>query len=178
MAKKSGRKTLARLTIGTGGRKPEVEALSVVLQPTPGRDAMALARDIMRRARLTGWKLSPVLEDGTEVEFLPPRRGVTVARAWEKTHALRDQPEVADADPMFRYLAPENAPRRSVKTSGGKGTDDSATNTDFEWSLRKANVLEAWRLFGAQPPGAGVQVSSGFMHCWRYDSFCGSRARK
>ena len=90
--------------------------------------------------------------------MLPPPRGVTVARAWELTHALRDQPEVADADPMFRYLVPENAPRRSVKASGGKSTDDPATNTDFEWSLRKANVLEAWRLFGAQPPGAGVQV--------------------
>ena len=158
MAKKSGRKRLARLTIGTGGRQPEVEALSVVLQATPGRDTTALARDIMRRVKLTGWKLSPVLEDGTEVELLPPPRGVSVARAWELTHALRDQPEVADADPMFRYLAPENAPRRGVKASGGQRPDDPATGTDFEWSLRKANVLEAWRLFGAQPPGAGVQV--------------------
>lgn len=158
MAKKPGRKTLARLTIRAGGRQPEVEALSVVLQPTPGRDATALARDLMRRVKLRGWKLSPVLEDGTEVELLPPPRGVTVARAWELAHALRDQPEVAEAGPMFRYLAPENAPRRSVRAFGGTGTDDPATNTDFEWSLRKANVLEAWRLFGARPPGAGVQV--------------------
>ena len=156
--KKSGRKTLARLAIGTSGRQPEVEALSLVLQPTPGRDATALARDVMRRMKLAGWKLSPVLEDGTEVELLPPRRGVSVARAWELTYALRDQPEVAAADPMFRYLAPENAPRRGIKKSGASSTDDPATNTDFEWSLRKANVLEAWRLFGARPPGAGVQV--------------------
>src|SRR5688572_13012402 len=130
--KKSGRKTLARLAIGTGGRQPEVEALSLVLQPTPGRDATALGRDVMRRLKLAGWKLSPVLEDGTEVELLPPPRGVSVARAWELTYAARDQPEVAAADPMFRYLAPENAPRRGIKKSGAGSTDDPATNTDFE----------------------------------------------
>jgi hypothetical protein len=46
--KKPARKTLARLAIGTGGRQPEVEALSLLLQPTPGRDATALARASIR----------------------------------------------------------------------------------------------------------------------------------
>jgi serine protease len=160
MAKRPGQSgkrgsTRLRLT-ASGGRQPHVEALSVVLQPTPGRDGTAL--DLMRRVKLTGWRLSPVLEDASEVELLPPPRGVSVARAWDLTHALRDQPEVAEADPMFRYLVPENAAPRARKASGSGGKDDPATDTDFEWSLRKANVLEAWRLFGAQLPGAGVQV--------------------
>ena len=90
--------------------------------------------------------------------MLPPARTVSVGRAWDLTYAFRDQPEVVYAAPMFRYLVPENAPGRARKQSGRGSTDDPATDTDYEWSLVKANVLEAWRLFGARPPGAGVQV--------------------
>ncbi len=122
--------TRLRLT-ASGGRQPQVEALSVVLQPTPGRDGTALARHLMRRVKLTGWRLSPVLEDATEIELLPPPRGVSVARAWDLTHALRDQPEVAEADPMFRYLVPENATPRGRKASGSGGKDDPATEHRF-----------------------------------------------
>ena len=49
-------------------------------------------------------------------------------------------------------------PIARAKCPAGGSTDDPATDTDFEWSLVKANVLEAWRLFGARPPGAGVRV--------------------
>jgi len=65
---------------------------------------------------------------------------------------------VTHAAPLFRYLVPENAERRGRKASGDGAADDPATDTDYEWSLRKANVLEAWKLFGARPPGEGVQV--------------------
>ena len=58
---------------------------------------------------------------------------------------------------MFRYLVPENAPVVR-KASGGRPTDDPATDTEYDWSLRTANVLQAWRLFGPRLPGAGVQV--------------------
>jgi serine protease len=139
-------------------RQPKLEALSVVLARTPGRDPAGLVRTLTRRLGLTGWKVEPVVEDGTEVEILPPARGVSVARAWDLTYAFRDQPEVAYASPMFSYLVPENAPGRGRKASSRGSSDDPATDTDYEWSLVKANVLEAWRLFGARPPGAGVQV--------------------
>jgi serine protease len=139
-------------------RQPKLEALSIVLAQTPGRDSKALVRTLMRRIRLDGWTVEPVVEDGTEVEMVPPPRGVSVARGWNLTHALRDQPEVAYAAPMFRYLVPENAPVRARKASSGRSQDDPATNKDYEWSLVKANVLEAWRLFGARLPGAGVHV--------------------
>ncbi len=83
---------------------------------------------------------------------------MSVKRAWDLTYALRDQPEVAHAAPMFRYLVPENRTDRSRKAAGHGGTHDPATNTDYEWSLAKTRVLDAWRLFGARRPGAGVHV--------------------
>jgi len=139
-------------------RQPKLEALSVVLAKAPGRDPAALARTLTRRIGLDGWKIEPVVDDYTEVEIVPPPRGVSIARAWDLTYALRDQPEVTYASPMFRYLVPENAPVRARRASGRSSGDDPATDTDYEWSLVSANVLEAWRLFGAQPPGSGVQV--------------------
>lgn len=163
MAKRQRRSARAksairRRTLAGGDRQPVLEALSVVLQPAPGRDALALARQIARRVRLNDWRVESVVENGTEVEMVPRKRSIGVARAWGLTYALRDQPEVAHAEPMFRYLVPENAPPVVRKASGGGRTDDPATDTEYDWSLRKANVLEAWRLFGPRLPGAGVQV--------------------
>jgi thermitase len=89
--------------------------------------------------------------------MVPPNRRIGAARAWDLTYALRDQPEVVHAEPMFRYLVPENAPGVRKASSDGGG-DDPATDTEYDWSLRKTNVLDAWRLFGATAPGAGVQV--------------------
>jgi serine protease len=149
----------SRLSVRTSaGRQPKLEALSVLLDLTPGRDAHALARALARRLRLTDWRIELVTNDGVEWEIVPPSRNVGAPRAWDLTYALRAQPEVTHAAPLFRYLVPENAERRGRKASGGGAADDPATDTDYEWSLRKANVLEAWKLFGARPPGEGVQV--------------------
>jgi thermitase len=98
--------------------------------------------------------------------MVPPHKRTGIARAWDLTYALRDQPEVVHAEPMFRYLVPENAARLR-KASGGGSPDDPATDGEYDWSLRKANVLEAWRLFGARPPGADVRVGhpdTGYTH--------------
>jgi serine protease len=141
-----------------GDRQPVLEALSVVIQPPPGRDALALARQLARKVKLTGWRVEPVVEAGTEVELVPPSRRVSAGRAWDLTYALRDQPEVVHAQPLFRYLVPENAEPTVRKASASSSTDDPATNTEFDWSLRKANVLTAWPLFGSRLPGAGVVV--------------------
>lgn len=140
-----------------GSRAPQFEAIYAVIEPVPGRDGLALARQVARRAKLAGWTIEPVVEDATEIELLPPRR-LAPGRAWDATYALRAEPEVAHAEPMFRYLVPENAERTRRKASGGGQTHDPATDTDFEWSLSKTRVLDAWRLFGQQPPGGGVRI--------------------
>lgn len=142
----------------SAGRQPQLEALSVLLDTSPGRDTHALARALTRRLRLTGWQIDPVTDDGVEWEIVPPSRNIGGARAWDLTYALRAQPEVTHAAPLFRYLVPENAAPTGRKASGGRDTDDPATNNDYEWSLRKANVLDAWKLFGSRPPGEGVRV--------------------
>ncbi len=157
MAKTRRGRTRRTLPRADGGRQPVVEAFSVVLQPAPGRDALAVARDIARRVGLVGWRVEPVVEAGTEVEIVPRARSVGAARAWDITYALRDQPEVVHAEPMFRYLVPENAPPQLRRAVGARA-DDPATATEFDWSLRKTAVFDAWRLFGSSPPGAGVQV--------------------
>jgi hypothetical protein len=112
----------------------------------------------MRRIGLAGWRVEPVVDDGTEVEIVPPARRINVARAWDLTYRLREQPEVVYAAPMFRYLVPENATDRRRKAAGRGSSDDPATDTDYEWSLATARVPEAWRLFGPRLPGSGVQV--------------------
>ncbi len=149
----------SRLSVRTAaGRQPRLEALTVLLDLSPARSAHALARALTRRLRLTGWQLAPVTDDGIEWELVPPSRNVGAARAWDLTYALRAQPEVMHAAPLFRYLVPENAAPRGRKAFGRADSHDPATDTDFEWSLRKANVLDAWNLFGSRPPGDGIVV--------------------
>jgi hypothetical protein len=101
--------------------------------------------------------IEPVLESGAEVELVFPSRRLTVAAAWDAAYALRAQPEVIHAEPMFRYLVPENA-RPAGPRSRDDRAHDPATETEYDWSLRKANVLDAWTLFGSRPPGGGVEV--------------------
>jgi thermitase len=98
-----------------------------------------------------------VLADWTEVELVPVRR-VQASTAWDAAYRLRAQPDVVHAQPMFRYLVPENAEPRIRRRSGGDSPHDPATDTEYDWSLRKANVLAAWALFHSQQPGAGVRV--------------------
>jgi serine protease len=116
-----------------------------------------MVRSVARRARLTGWRVEPVLDDWTEVELVPPRR-VQPSTAWDAAYRLRAQPEVVHAHPMFRYLVPENAEPRTRKRSGGGAPNDPGTESEYDWSLRKANVLAAWQLFTSGAPGAGVKV--------------------
>jgi hypothetical protein len=80
---------------------------------------------------------------GAEWEIVPPSRNVGTTRAWDLTYALRAQPEVTHAAPLFRCLVPENAAPTGRRAAGGGDTDDPATDTDYEWSLCKANVLDA-----------------------------------
>jgi serine protease len=152
--------TATKATGTDGDRQPRLEAISVVVQPGPGEDPLTLARRIARRVNLRRWNVEPVTADAREVEIVPVQWRGGAARAWEIIYALRDQPEVVHAEPMFQYLVPENAPQRprGRKAIGFKRPDDPATDTDYEWSLRNTNVLDAWRLFGPRPPGGGIEV--------------------
>lgn len=140
-------------------REPRFEALSVVVATAPRAvPATALTR-VLARAGLRGWSVEPVSRRPDEFQLLPPRRrAVSPGGAWDITHRLRDQPEVVWAEPLFEYrIEDQQAPPRR-RASGGGGGHDPGTDTAYEWSLKSANVIEAWRIFGARVPGAGVTV--------------------
>jgi serine protease len=139
------------------GRQPEFEALTTVINVPPTKDARAVIRDLANRVGLGRAHLEAVTADGSEWE-IEPRARIAVGRAWDLAAALRAQPEVVHAEPMFRYLVPENVVRPAPRAAAGVATHDPATDNEFDWSLRKANVLDAWPLFGARPPGAGIRV--------------------
>ena len=158
--KRSARRArLSQVSVRTAaGRYPKLEALTVLFDDTPDSDNRALVRALAKRLRLSRWRIEQVTNDGVEWEIVPPSRSIGGARAWDLAYALRAQPEVRHAEPLFRYLVPENAAPARAKASGSGDTHDPATDTDYEWSLRKANVLDAWRLFWSRPPGEGIRV--------------------
>ena len=147
----------SRRAVQVSGRQPQFEALSVFIDVSPTKDARAVVRDLAKRVGIGRAQVAPVTNDGSEWE-IDPRGRVTPGRAWDLATALRAQPEVVHAEPMFCYLVPENLNQPAPRAGGGAGAHDPATDHEFDWSLRKANVLSAWPLFGARPPGAGSRV--------------------
>lgn len=150
-------RTQSRPSRAVPARDPRVEAIYVELELLAHVDRGAAIRSLLRRAGLTTWRVAPAVQDWTEVELLP-RRSVSPRVAWDASYALRRQSEVVHAEPMFRYLTPENTEPRIRTRSGSRAVHDPATDTEYDWSLRKANVLDAWRLFGTVRPGEGVKI--------------------
>jgi hypothetical protein len=135
--------------------------LTVIVEAAPTADPARVVAHAARRAGLTRWRIEPTatLAPGrAEFELLPPRRRRRLAPgpAWDATYRLRGQPEVAHAEPLFRYDVTDL--HRPPATRSGGGGDDPGTDHRFEWSLEKARVLGAWAQFGARLPGAGVTI--------------------
>src|SRR5262245_6338105 len=138
-------------------RNPRFEAISLLVAPSPLESAPAVARKIADRAGLKGWRIEAVPGTNDEFELTPPgRRKIPPGTAWKHTYRLRDEPDVVHAEPLFAYDVEDLHATPATRSAGGG--DDPATAGDFEWSLRKANVIAGWDLFGARPPGAGVTV--------------------
>ncbi|MGH7264584.1 MAG: S8 family peptidase, partial [Candidatus Rokuibacteriota bacterium] len=126
------------------------------------RDPLDVVERVAAKAGLERWRIEPVAAGPprrAEFELLPPRRGRTPApgAAWDATYRLRDQPGVVDAEPLFRYEVPDMY-RPATRRAGGGGGHHPATTNHYEWSVDKARVIQAWQLFGAREPGAGVTV--------------------
>lgn len=142
-------------------RQPRFEALSVVIAAPPASTPIDALRPVLTRAKLGRWKVDPVPGRRNEFELLPPseRLRPSPGESWDLTYALRDQPEVVHAEPLFEYSIADQHPQRRARRASSVGTsDDPATDDNFEWSLERANVIGAWGLFNARVPGAGVIV--------------------
>ena len=92
------------------GRQPEFEAMTTVIDVPPTKNARAVVGDLAKRIGLGRADLEPVTADGSEWEIVPRAR-LAPGRAWDLAAALRAQPEVVHAEPMFRSLVPENIVR-------------------------------------------------------------------
>ncbi|MGH6691815.1 MAG: hypothetical protein ACREF4_14180, partial [Gammaproteobacteria bacterium] len=103
--------------------------------------------------------MDPVSAERGQFELVPPhrRRRPTPGAAWDAVYRLRAQPQVVHAEPLFKYNVADVHARRAVRAGVGGG-DHPGTAGNFEWSLRSANVIHAWTLFGTRKPGAGVVV--------------------
>lgn len=138
-------------------RRPTLEAIDLTVATAAGDDPMRIAAGVAAAARLGRWRVQPVDPARGEFELLPPPGAVPASgAAWDATYRLRDLPEVVYAEPLFEYevrdLHRQRLPRAAARD------DDAATAERFEWSLEKANVIEAWAAFGARQPGSGVVV--------------------
>jgi thermitase len=139
-------------------REPRFEAMAVRVSVGPGDAADRVVKRVGGRAGLRGWRAGAVDAASGEFELVPPDRGrrLSPSAAWETTYRLRQQPEVVHAEPLFAYDIPDQHRRPPVLRAAGT-TPDPRTD-DCEWSLKSANVIAAWSLFGARQPGAGVTV--------------------
>jgi len=123
----------------------------------------ALARVVDRRALAAA---APLGRGATDV-LVPfaPGRDVDVRTAWDLVHALRAQPEVADAEPAVRIPAAAPAARGRAGVRGGPAAAPLPQASARDWSIVNAGVRAAWDASAAR--GAGVVVGhpdTGYTH--------------
>jgi thermitase len=151
---------------------PRLESLAFQVEPRRGASPQVAARAALARA-LPGrrWALVPLnaragefeavlLRPGEPITRVRPRRParVSVATAWNMTYALREDPRVVYAEPLFELPNDQQyAPPGPGVRSGG-GDNDPGTANEFEWSIDKLNVSTAWNRFPHPAPGRGIVV--------------------
>jgi thermitase len=135
--------------------RPRFESLAFQVTATPARTAEVVARAAIRGV-LPGWSLEPLGGEG-EFEAIPQGRPVSYAKAWTLSYALRDQPGVRYAEPLFEVDFAAQFPGASRPTRSARADADPGTG-DCEWSPRALRVPEAWSLFESRAPGEGVTV--------------------
>lgn len=139
-------------------RNPKFEAIALTVDPGPRESPEQAAARVAKEARLTEWRVDAVSAEQGEFELVPPPRArrPTPGAAWDAVYRLRAQPQVVYAEPLFEYNVADAHQRPTARAAGGG--DHPGTAGNFEWSLRSANVIQAWALFGDREPGAGVVV--------------------
>ncbi len=154
--------------------EPVVEAITIVLDPTitakPWRVARRRLTTALRtttRQPVRGWRVRRVpYTDKIAYDLLPPDKcPLTAADAWDLTYALRDLPDVRDAEPSFALIQdafmppadPAEAPvAMALPADIDPCADDDAPASlnpnDVDWSARLVDAPCAWRL---DPPPEG-----------------------
>ena len=140
---------------------PRFEALAFQVEARKDVKAAAAARAVIRRAfRGQRWTLAPLNARTGEFEATPRAgRRLSVAGAWDAAYRLRQEPEVIYAEPLFELRNDEQfeTPEKRGQARAG-GDNDPGTEGNYDWSLEKQQVPQAWALFSGTTPGAGVVV--------------------
>ncbi len=165
---------------------PIPEAITIVLDPALDNQPWRLARRRLTTALrvalgqpATGWRVRRVpYTEGVVYDLLPPDElRLTAQEAWDLTYALRDLPDVLDAEPSFAmlqdaYLPPANPLQQPLipPAAPAPAGEDPCADDDppahvspklVDWCARLVDALCAWQL--TPPPngktrGAGVRI--------------------
>jgi serine protease len=119
-----------------------------------------LRADVPELAALTTAKATArPLGKGVSDVFIafPDDMPVTIGKAWNAVHALRQHPLVADSEPAVRIQATMDEPRSgaAVRSSGG-GNTHLPGSAARDWSIKAAGIDAARSEFGVT--GAGVRI--------------------
>src|SRR5262249_61646434 len=136
-----------------------IEARAVIVEAAPTKSAVAVIKQAAARAGLARWRIERVASHPRhreEFELLPPgRRPPSPGAAWDAVYRMREQPAVVHAEPLFRYDVSDLHRAPALRASGAGGSDDPATDRNYEWSLDAAGGRRAWGRFGGRPPRGG-----------------------
>jgi hypothetical protein len=150
------RRGTGRAGAAAQNRNPQFEAIALTVDAGPRDEPARVVDRVAKGARLAGWQVELVSVAEGQFELVPPPGGkrLTPGAAWDAVYRLRAQPEVVHAEPLFKYNVADVHERLALRGGG----DHPETADNFEWSLQKANVINAWSLFGSRQPGAGVVI--------------------
>ena len=116
-----------------------------------------------------GWTVTPLPLDDYSFEAKSERAALSVPEAWQAAHELRQQPGIADAEPVFMVPMESEMPEaaRVPLTVAFKANDPT---NDREWSVKAIKAREAWALplpDGGKARGEGIIVGhpdTGYTH--------------
>jgi serine protease len=130
----------------------------------------ATAQRIARRHALRKWTITALGEGAADFLMRPPKAGkpLSVAEAWGLTHTLREDRDVAAAEPAFVTSGVDPAAKQvlrpGIKGAFGK-TPPLPESDDCEWSIKLCKVPKAWAFSesqqtnGARPQGEGIKIA-------------------
>lgn len=136
---------------------------------TDERRTQARIVELLRQEGQTGWISERLGRDAEDFLVRPPAgRRVSVAAAWQLTHRLRANRDVARVEPAFETVGHSPTPRDLAPTEGATLTGgffgpDAPAPADHQWSIKLCRIPEAWQLAvaaaGGDPQGKDILVA-------------------
>jgi serine protease len=149
------------------------ESLLAYVAPSEPDDerALAIANEVARRHLGDGWTVRPLGPGARDYQMVPPgRRRISTRRGWELTNKVREDRDVASAEPDLIIPGLEPDPtvvdevllpherRVTARREADEAPLPCATAPD--WSLALCRVRDGWAL---TPPDGGQRFGAGII---------------